>query len=86
MTDSFGQSFSSRVSCDLEAVAAQLHAAPAPGPFLAGVVEVQHALPALAHAIPVYLGDERGRAVGQRSKQVFGPMRFKPQFGGGLFL
>jgi len=63
MADSFRQSFSSRVSCYLQAVSAQLHAAPAPGPFLARVVEVQHALPALSHAISVYLGDKRGYAM-----------------------
>jgi len=85
MTDLFAQSFPSRVSCYLQAVSAQLHATPAPRPFLARVVEVQHALPALSHAISVYLGDERGHAVGQWCKQVFGLMRFKPEFGGGLF-
>lgn len=43
----------SGVGCHLEAVAAQPHAAPTPGPFLACVAKVQHALPAFAHAIPV---------------------------------
>jgi len=38
------QASASCVGCDLEAVSTQLHAAPAPRPFLADVMEVQHTL------------------------------------------
>jgi len=84
--DLLAQSFPSRVSCYLHSVSAQLHAAPAPGPFLARVVKVQHALPALSHAISVYLREERGYAMSQGSKQVFGLIGFKPEFGSGFCL
>ena len=38
------QASASCACCDLEAVSTQLHAAPAPRPFLADVMEVQHTL------------------------------------------
>jgi len=51
-------SFSSRVSCYLQAVSAQLHAAPAPGTFLAGIEKMQNTLPTLAEPASISLGEQ----------------------------
>src|SRR5262249_13391418 len=67
------------IGCDFEPVSTQLHAAPAPGPFLACVMEVQHALFTLADTIAINLREQRGCAVRHGSKQVFGPARIEPQ-------
>jgi hypothetical protein len=44
----------SRVGCNLLAIPTQLHAAPASCPFLAGIMEMQHALGALADALSIH--------------------------------
>ena len=68
----------SGVGRDLEAIATHAHAAPVASPFLAGVVEMQHAVPALAQALAVHGCEQGGRAVRQRSQQVFGLARLEP--------
>jgi hypothetical protein len=72
------QALASSVGRDFEAVSTQLHAAPAPCSFLAGVIEVQNALSTLADAIPIRFCEQLRRAVYQWSKQVFGLERFEP--------
>ena len=68
----------SGVGRDLLPVATHAHAAPPPSSFLAGVVEMQHALRALAQALAVHGCEQGGRAVRQRSQQVFGLARLEP--------
>ena len=50
------------VGNDLEPVPTQLHAAPAPGPFLACVIEVQAALSTFADTVPIQLSEPHGCA------------------------
>jgi hypothetical protein len=45
------------IGCDLEAVSAQLHAAPAPGALFADVMEMQNALIALANTVAIHIGE-----------------------------
>src|SRR5207244_11954683 len=70
----------SSIGCDLEAVAAQLHAAPASRPLFAGVMEVQYTLIALADTIAIHIGEQNRRTVRQGGKQVFGLVWFEPPF------
>ena len=65
---------------DLEPVAAQAHAAPAPGSFLARIVKVQYALSTFADTVGIDIGEQRCRAVRKRGKQVVGSPRIEPQF------
>jgi hypothetical protein len=74
------EALASRVGCDLEAVSTQLHAAPAAGSFLTGVIEMKYALSTLPNAVPIRFCKQLCRAVCQWGKQVFGLARFEPQF------
>ena len=47
----------SRVGRNFQAIPTKLHAAPASCPFLAGVLEMQHALAALADALAIHCGE-----------------------------
>src|SRR6266851_3881798 len=60
------------VGCDLEAVPAWLHAAPASRPLLAGVMKVQYTLITLTDAAAIHIGEQRRRAMRQRGKQSSG--------------
>src|SRR2546425_9975474 len=68
----------SSVGRDLEAVSAQLHAAPAACPLLASVIKMQNALTTLANTVPIHFCEQLRRAVCQRGNQVFGLARFEP--------
>src|SRR5271157_1431140 len=72
------------VGSDLLAVATNFHAAPAPRPLLAGVVEMQHTVPTLPDPISIYMGEQRCHTMRQWREQVFGLMRREPQFGRSL--
>ena len=63
---------SRRVCRHLRLVSAHLHTAPPPRALLAGVVEVQHAITALANLRPIKISEQRGDTVRNRPKQVFG--------------
>ena len=69
-----------RIGCNLEAVAAQLHAAPSSRPLFAGVMEMQYTLITLADAIAIHIGEQCRGTVRQGSKQIFGFPRFEPQY------
>ena len=47
----------SSIGCDLEAVAAQLHAAPASSALFADVMEMQNALITLANTVAIHIGE-----------------------------
>jgi hypothetical protein len=70
----------SSIGCNLEAVAAQLHAAPSSRSLSAGVMKMQYTLITLADAIAIHVGEQRSGTVRQRSKQIFGFPRVEPQF------
>ena len=72
------RTLASCIGSDLESVSTQLHAAPASSPFLACVVEVQHALCTLAEAVAIRVGEQHCRAVRQRGKQIFWRLRIEP--------
>src|SRR5579872_4951702 len=64
------RSLSPRVGCDLQPIAAYVHAAPASGAFLAGVVEMQDAILALAKSRLVGQRQERRNAVHDGTENV----------------
>jgi hypothetical protein len=72
------QALASCVGCDLESVSTQSHTAPAASPLFAGVVEMQYALSTLTNTVPIHSCEQLRRTVHQRSKEVFGPVRFEP--------
>src|SRR5262249_49942603 len=76
---SVSQVLTSRVGCDLEAISADLHATPAPGPFLARVVKMQHTLIAFSYTLAIYFSKQLPCAVRQRRKQVFWFAQPEPQ-------
>src|SRR5215469_14791892 len=61
----------SGIGGNLQAIAAQLHAAPVTSSFLARVEEMKHTLTALANSAAVGLGEQVGGAMRQRCKQIF---------------
>ena len=65
------QSSTRCVRCDLEAVSTQLHAAPAAGPLLAGVLEMQDAARALSNSRSVSGGQKTHHVIQERSKYIF---------------
>src|SRR5271157_2647180 len=78
------QTLAGGIGSDLLAVATKLHAAPAPRPLLAGVVEIQHTVSTLADPISIYMGEQRCRAMRQWRERVLGLVRREPQFGRSL--
>jgi len=62
--------FASWVGFDLKAVSTQLHAAPAAGPPLAGVMEMQYAARALAKSPLVSGGQKTHHVIQERSKCI----------------
>src|SRR5208337_20028 len=78
------QTLAGGIGSDLLSVTTQLHAAPAPRPLLAGVMEIQHTVPTLADPVSIGPGEQRCHAMRQWSEQIFGLMRREPQFGRSL--
>ena len=72
MTIDISPAMSRRVRGHLRTVSANLHTAPPPRAFLAGVVEVQHTVTAFTNLRPIKISQQRGDAVRHRPKQVFG--------------
>lgn len=58
------------VGGDFQAIAAELHAAPAARAFLAGVAEVQHAVLAFADALGISVSEQMGGAVRDGREQI----------------
>src|SRR6201987_158279 len=64
------QALASCVVCDFQPIPAQLHAAPASRPLLAGVMKVHYTVSTLADTVAIDIGEQYCRAVRQRGKQV----------------
>jgi len=69
-----------RIGCDLRAVPAEFHTAPAPGALFAGVIKVPDTGGTFPDPITIRLSKECSSVISQWGEQVFGLARFKPQF------
>ena len=69
-----------RIGCDLRAVPAEFHTAPAPGALFAGVIKVPDTGGTFPDPITIRLSKECCSVISQWGEQVFGLARLKPQF------